>query len=81
MSGQSASPQGIRNAIARRFSVEDINMDPDTYKITQRKTGYTLHVQFEERAPYVADVYLVVAYEKQVEITRCAPAAAGPRRN
>ena len=70
MSGQGTNPAGIRNALARRFSVEDINLDPDTLKINQSKNGYSLRVQYEERAPYVADMYLLVAYDKQVEITR-----------
>ena len=29
-----------------------------TLKITQSKNGYSLRVQYEERAPYVADIYL-----------------------
>ena len=70
MSGNGPTPQGIRNALARRFSVEDINLNIDAMKITQSKNGYTLLVQYEERAPYVADIYLLVAYNKQVEITR-----------
>ena len=59
-----------RNAIARRFSVEDINLDVDTFKIAPSKNGYTLSVQYEERASYVADLYLLIAYDRQVEITR-----------
>lgn len=70
MSGQGTTPQNIRNALARRFSVEDVNMDVDSLKITQSKNGYSLRVQYEERASYVADIYLLVAYDKQVEITR-----------
>lgn len=70
MSGQNATPQGIRNELARRFSVEDINLDIDALKITQSKNGYTLRVAYEERASYVADIYLMVAYDKQVEIRR-----------
>jgi hypothetical protein len=70
MSGDNPTPQGIRNELARRFSVEDINMDIDGMKITQSKNGFTLVVQYEERASYVADIYLLVAYNKQVEITR-----------
>ena len=69
-SGQGATPQAIRNALARRFSVEDVNMDVNQFKITQNKNGFELHVQYEERAPYVADIYLLIAYDKQVEITR-----------
>ncbi len=70
MSGQGPTPATIRNALARRFSVEDINMDPDKLKITQSSGGYTLEVNYEERAPYVADVYLLVVYNNQVEIRR-----------
>ena len=70
MSGQSTTPAGIRNALQRRFSVEDIRLNDEQMKITQSKTGYSLRVQYEERASYVADIYLVVAYDKQVEIVR-----------
>ena len=55
---------------SRRFSIEDISFPTRDVKITQSKNGYSVHVQYEERAPYVADLYLLVAYDKQVEITR-----------
>lgn len=70
LSGQATTPQGIRNELARRFSVEDINLDIEAMKITQSKGGYTLRIAYEERASYIADVYLVVTFDKQVEITR-----------
>ena len=70
LSGQSATPLAIRQELAKRFAVEDINMDIDALKINQSKNGLTLTVQYENRAPYVADIYLVVAYSRQVEIRR-----------
>ena len=70
MSGNGPTPQGIRYELAKRFSVEDINVDVNAFKIVQSKNGFTLHVQYDERASYVANVYLVVAFDKQVEITR-----------
>jgi Domain of unknown function (DUF4845) len=70
LSGQTPTPAGIRNELARRFAVEDINLDIDALKITQTSGGYTLRVAYEERASYIADVYLLVAFDKQVEITR-----------
>ena len=42
----------------------------DELKIAPSKNGYSLSVQYEERASYVADIYLLIAYDKQVEITR-----------
>jgi hypothetical protein len=70
LSGEGSTPQTIRNELSRRFSVEDINLDLDALKITQSKNGYNLRVQYDERASYIANVYLVVAYDKQVEIAR-----------
>lgn len=70
MSGQSPTPVSIRQELAKRFSVEDISMDVESLKITQSKNGFTLRVTYEERAPYVAGIYLVVAFDEQVEIRR-----------
>jgi hypothetical protein len=70
LSGQNATPQSIRNELTRRFIIEDIRLGNDELKITQSRGGYALRVQYEERAPYVADIYLLVAFDKQVEITR-----------
>jgi hypothetical protein len=70
LSGNGATVQTIRYELAKRFSVEDVKIDVDALKITQSKNGYTLRVQYDERAAYVANMYLVVAYDKQVEITR-----------
>src|SRR5262245_20268238 len=70
LSGNSPTPQSIRYELAKRFSVEDVNVDVEALKIVQSKNGFTLRVTYDERASYVANVYLVVAYDKQVEITR-----------
>ena len=70
LGGQGATPVRIREEMAKRFSVEDINLDVEKFKIAQSKNGYSLHVQYEDRAPYVADLYLVLAFDKQVEIRR-----------
>jgi hypothetical protein len=70
LSGQSPTPATIRSELSKRFSVEDIRMEVSAPKITPSKNGYTLHVQYEERAPYVAGVFLVFVYDKQVEIRR-----------
>ena len=70
LSGGSVTPASIRSELARRFSIEDVRLATDAMKITQSKNGYLLRVQYDERAPYIANMYLVVAYDKQVEITR-----------
>jgi Domain of unknown function (DUF4845) len=70
LNGNNPTPVTIRQELGKRFAVEDINMDINALKITQSKNGYTLRVQYENRATYVADIYLVVAYDKQIEIRR-----------
>ena len=71
LNGTGANPQSIRVALAKRFSIEDIDLPQDAIKINQsRNGGYTLHIQYENRAPYAADLWLVVAFDKQVEIRR-----------
>jgi hypothetical protein len=70
LSGNAPTPTSIRQELAKRFAVEDINLDIDALKIAQSKNGYSLRVQYEERASYVAGIYLLVAYDKQVEFTR-----------
>ena len=70
VSNQNATPQSIRNELTRRFIVEDIRLGADELKIAPSKNGYSLSVQYEERASYIADIYLLIAYDKQVEIAR-----------
>jgi hypothetical protein len=70
LSGEAPTPQSIRYALSRRFSIEDVKLSIDALKITQTKNGYTLHVQYDDRASYIANMYLLVVYDKQVEITR-----------
>jgi len=70
LGGQSPTPITIRQEFGKRFAIEDVNLDTDTVKITQSKDGYSVRITYEERARYIADIYLVVAFDKQVEIQR-----------
>ena len=70
LAGQGSTPVSIRNEFGKRFAVEDIRLSTDALKITQSKNGYSVRVQYDEKAPYIADIYLMVAFDKQVEITR-----------
>jgi hypothetical protein len=70
LNGKGANPGNIRNEIAKRFSIEDINLPAENIKIAQSKNGYTVQIQYENRAPYIADVWLLIVFDKQVEIRR-----------
>jgi hypothetical protein len=71
LDGKGATPNNIRIEIAKRFSIEDINLPSDNIKITQNKTsGWSVRIQYENRVPYMADVWLLMVFDKQVEIRR-----------
>jgi hypothetical protein len=70
LSGDGPTPAKIQNELERRLIVEGIRLPKEQVKITQGKTGYQVRIQYENRAPYVADIWLLVAFDKQVEITR-----------
>jgi Tfp pilus assembly protein PilE len=71
LEGKEVTPQNIRYALDKRFSVEDINNLPvDSIKITPSRNGYSVRIRYENRAPYIADVWLLVAFDKSVEIKK-----------
>ena len=70
LNGQGANPQNIRVTMAKRFSIEDMDLPSDSVKISQSKNGYTVRIQYENRVPYVADVWLLIIFDKQVEIKK-----------
>jgi len=71
LNGKGANPQNIRVEIAKRFSIEDINLPMESIKITQNKTnGYSVRIDYENRVPYIADIWLLIVFDKQVEIRR-----------
>jgi Domain of unknown function (DUF4845) len=70
LGGTGTTPASIRTALLKRFSVEDIDLPADNIKVAQSKNGYTVQIQYENRAPYVAGVWLVLIFDKQVEIRR-----------
>jgi hypothetical protein len=64
------SPVSIRREIDRRLEIESIDLPKDSVKIAPSKNGYTVHVTYESRAPYAAGVYLLLEFDKQVEIKK-----------
>lgn len=70
LDGSGASPGQIRSALNRRFDVEGIRLAPDNVNITQGRNGYEVRLQYENRTPYIADIWFLVTFDKQVEIRR-----------
>jgi hypothetical protein len=70
LGGKSATPGAIRSALGRRFDVEGIELPPENVKITQVRDGYQVRIQYEARAHYISDIWLLVTFDKQVDIRR-----------
>jgi len=70
LDGRNATPGQIRSALNRRFDVEGIQLPRDSVNITQSRNGYAVQIQYESRARYLADIWLLVTFDKQVEIQR-----------
>ena len=61
----------IRKGIERHFDIEMVNEQVFTYKdVVIKKDGGTFVVtaSYEDTAPFVANIYFLVAFDKTVEI-------------
>ena len=71
LDGTKASVTLIKAAIGKRLNVEMINVvSTKDFRVTKSENGYKVQAKFEQSAPYVANVSLVVAFDKSVEIRR-----------
>jgi Domain of unknown function (DUF4845) len=72
LKGDQPDANMIRNAIERRFDVEDVNVmtvrDADKLKIIKQGTGYKVQAVYQATAPYVSNVSLLVSFDKTVQI-------------
>jgi len=66
----SVSPQLIRTELAKRFSIEGVRVPTENVKIAQVNEGFQVSIEYENRAPFIADIWFLVAFNKQVLIKR-----------
>lgn len=70
MSGTGATPQAIRVELDKRFTVESVRLPREDVKIMRTDNGYELSITHEGRASYIGNIWLLVEFDKQVEIRR-----------
>jgi hypothetical protein len=61
----------IRNAIMKHFDIEMVNENVFKYQdVVIKKDGskYVVTASYEDTAPFVANIYFLVAFDKTVEI-------------
>ena len=69
LKGGDASPASIRNSLGRRWEIEDIKqLDVKDIVINKVPNGVEMYAAYEARAPFIANVSLVVEFEKSVVI-------------
>ena len=63
------TPQVLRKSLQRRWMVEDIkSLDYQEVEIKRAGSGYTMRAWYRAEAPFVANVKLVVDFDKTVTV-------------
>lgn len=68
-SGEATSPQDLRMALNKRWTIEDIkSIKPTEIEIKRAGGGFTMRAAYRAEAPFVANVSLVVDFDKFVDV-------------
>lgn len=67
--GTVASPQTLRTSVERRWAIEDIkSIDVKQIEIKKASDGFTMRAWYRAEAPFIANVSLVVDFDKTVDV-------------
>ena len=59
----------IKSALSKRIDIEMISgKDVRDFKVTKSGSGYSVQAKYDSKSRYVANIYLLVEYDKTVEI-------------
>lgn len=68
--GASTTPNALRVSLDRRWTVEDIrSINPTDIDIKKTGSGYTMRAFYRAESPFVANVSLVVDFDKTVNVS------------
>ena len=68
---QNPSIAAIRTSINRRFDVESVSVITSRdIKVTNDGAGFLVQAQYDHTAPYIANIYFTVRFDKQVLVRR-----------
>jgi hypothetical protein len=63
------SPQTLRNALDRRWTIETINsIEPKDIEIKKAGSGFTMRAWYRAEAPFISNVSLVADFDKTVRV-------------
>ena len=67
--GENPDPGAIRTSLARHWEITTISeVEPKDVEITKDDTGVSMHVVYDDSAPYIGNVSLVVHFDKTVKV-------------
>lgn len=71
LGGSGATVVQIRDALDKRLDIEMIrDLKSRDFKIKKSAAGYSVQAAFERRASYFGNLYLVVTFDRTIEIKR-----------
>jgi Tfp pilus assembly protein PilE len=66
---ESADPGAIRRSLERHFTIEDPSVvDFNSIEIVKDDKGVSMHLAYDDVAPYIANVSLSVHFDKTVRV-------------
>jgi hypothetical protein len=70
-SGSATNPNDLRVSLDRRWTIEDIkSLDPKDIEIKKAGSGWTMRAWYRAEAPFIANVSLVVDFDKTVTVSQ-----------
>jgi Domain of unknown function (DUF4845) len=68
--GAATSPNELRTSLDRRWTIEDIkSIQPKEIEIKKTGGGYTMRARYWAQTPFIANVSLVVDFDKSVNVS------------
>jgi hypothetical protein len=64
------SPTEIRADLNSRMAVEGLRLPRDAVSVQPSRNGYQVRIKHEDRQIFIADIYFLLMYDRQVEIPR-----------
>ncbi len=69
--GKAATPRQLETALAKHYNIEGITSPAfKEFKISRRGGVYTITAKYQNRAPYLYNIWFLVDFDKTVEIRR-----------
>ena len=70
LDGTNPTPTRVRQGLVKRLNIEGLRVPMDKIKIKKAGSGYVVRINYDNKTHFLADIWLLVVINKQVEITR-----------